>query len=47
MTKHVTRLANNSRFAPWTALSLRQLCMASPFLHSYHNNKSAVANGVN
>mgnify|MGYP006999718050 CR=1 FL=1 len=38
--------ANISRCAPWTALRLRLLCMASPLLHKIHNRKSAVVGGV-
>ena len=44
--KCLTRPSNIVRFALWTALRLRLLCMASPLLHKIHNHKSAVVGGV-
>lgn len=44
--KSLTRPINIVRYALWTALHLRLLCVASPILHKIHNHKSAVVGGV-
>jgi len=42
----ITRQSSFSRYAPWTALPLLVLCMASPLSHKTINNKSAAVCGV-
>jgi hypothetical protein len=44
--KSYNKATSLSRCAPWTALPLLVLCMASPFSHKTINNKSAAVCGV-